>query len=54
MAARQIHHMNVVAHTGTIRGGIVITENREILTPAYSHLSKIGHEIAGFAARIFT
>ena len=43
MPAGKVHYMDVIAHAGTIGGGIVITKKRQSLAPAHGHLADIRH-----------
>ena len=45
MAAGQVHHVNVVAHAGAVRGGVVVAEHTDLLQLAYGHLSHIGQQV---------
>ncbi|CWN08019.1 Uncharacterised protein [Neisseria meningitidis] len=41
----QIHHMNIVAHTRTVWGRVVIAENRQLRQFACRHLADIRQQI---------
>ncbi|CWR93580.1 Uncharacterised protein [Neisseria meningitidis] len=49
----QIHHMNIVAHTGAVGGRIIAAEYRQLRQPARSHLADIGQKVVGNAVGLF-
>lgn len=53
MPTSQIHHVDVVAHTGAIGGCIVIAKDRKLATHAARHLADKGHQVIGYAKRVF-
>ncbi len=42
--------MDIVAHAGTVSGGIIAAENRELLPQAAGSLGDIGHQVVGDTA----
>ena len=54
MTVCQVHHMDVVAKTGSIRCGIISSEYGEIVPSPYRHLSNIWHQIVRDSLWIFT
>ena len=54
MATSQIHDMDIIAYPGTIFRRIIITENGQLLQPAYRNLGNVRHEIIWNTMRIFT
>ena len=52
MAAGQIHHVDVVAHAGAVRGGIVVAKDMHLFQLAHGHLGDIGHEVIGDAVGV--
>ena len=52
MAAGQIHHVDVVAHAGAVRGGIVVAKDMHLFQLAYGHLGDVGHEVIGDAVGV--
>ena len=54
VTARKVNNMDVVAHTGAVRGVVVVAENIQVIPAADSHLGDEGHEIVGNAAWVFT
>ncbi len=53
VAVGQVQHMDVVAHAGAVRRGVVVAEHGELVAPAHCHLGKEGHEVVGRALRVF-
>src|SRR5690625_8046828 len=53
MALGQIHDMNIIAHTGAVRGGVVVAKDLDLRALTGSHLHDKGHEVVGDAARRF-
>ena len=53
MTGRQIHHMDIVTHPGTIVGRIVVAEYRQATQFPHCHLGDIGDEVIRDAVRIF-
>ncbi|MNP34809.1 hypothetical protein D3C76_1281160 [compost metagenome] len=49
----EIHHMNVVANAGAVRGRVVVAEHRQRITTAYCHLGNVRHQVIGDTLRIF-
>ena len=52
MTLRQIDNMNVVAHTGAVRRGIVVAEHVQMVALADGGLRNIRHKIIGNAVRM--
>lgn len=53
VAIREIHHVDVVTHTGAIGGGPVAAEHLELFSASVSHLTHEGEEVVGNAQRVF-
>lgn len=53
MRARQIHHMQIVAHAGAVVGGIVVAEDLQCRATPHCHLCDVGHQVVRYASRIF-
>ena len=49
MAARQVYHMDVVAHARAVVRGIVAAEHAQLLELAAGHLRDVGHQVVGNA-----
>ena len=54
MAAGQIHHMDIVAHAGAIRGGVVVAKDVHFFQLADRHLGDIRHQVIGDAVGVLT
>ena len=52
MAAGQIHHMDVIAHAGAVRGGVVVAEHVQLFQRAHGHLGDVGHQVVGDAVGV--
>ncbi len=52
MAAGQIAHVDVVAHTGAVRGGVVVAEDLNLFQLAHGHLGDVGHQVVGDAVGV--
>ena len=52
MAAGQVHHMDVVAHAGAVRGGVVVAEHMHLFQLADRHLGDVGHQVVGDAVGV--
>ena len=52
MAARQVYHMDVVAHAGAVRGGVIVAEHMHLFQFAHGHLGNVGHQVVGDAVRV--
>ena len=37
MALRQVHHMDVIAHSGAVRRGVIIAEHPQVVQLAHGH-----------------
>ena len=48
----QIHHVDVVAHTGTVGRGVVVAPDVHKLPPAHRHLRHKGQQVIGRALRV--
>ena len=53
MAQRQIHHVNIVAHSGTVGRGVIVAPYVQCFTPAGSHLGYKGQQVVGDALWVF-
>ena len=49
MAARQVHHVDVVAHTRAVVRGIIVAEHAQLFELAAGDLGDVGHEVVGNA-----
>ena len=52
MAPGQIHNMDVVTHTGAVRGGVVVAKDVHLFQLAHSHLGNVGHQVIGDAVGV--
>ena len=52
VAARKIHDVDIVAHAGAVRGGIVVAEDIQVVALADGSLRDIRHEIVRDAVRM--
>ena len=52
VAARKIHHVDVVAHAGAVVRGIVVAEHADAFQLAYGHLRNVGQQVVGDALGI--
>ena len=52
MAVRQIHHMDVIAHAGTVGGGIIVAEDAQLVAHARRCLADEGHQVVGDAGGV--
>ncbi len=52
MAAGQVHHVDVVTHTGAVRGGIVVAKDVYLFQLAHGHLGDVGHQVVGDAVGV--
>ena len=52
MAAGQIHHVDVVAHAGAVRGGVVVAEDVHLFQLAHGDLGDVGHQVVGDAVGV--
>ena len=52
MAPGQIHNMDVVTHTGAVRGGVVVAKDVHLFQLAHSHLGNVGHQVVGDAVGV--
>ena len=53
MAPCKVDHVDVVAHTRTVGGGVVVAEHADALELAGGNLGHIGKKVVGDALRIF-
>ena len=54
MGFGQIHHMQIVADSGAIRGGIVLTEDAQPFAASRRHLGDEREQIVRNSHRVFT
>ena len=47
MTASQVHHVDVIAHAGAVRGGIVVAKHAQLLELAGGYLRNVGHQVIG-------
>ena len=52
VAARKVHHVDVVAHAGAVVRGIVVAEHADAFQLAYGHLRNVGQQVVGDALGI--
>ena len=52
MAAGQIDDVDVVAHAGAVRGGVVVAEDVHLFQLAHGHLGDVGHQVVGDAVGV--
>ena len=52
MAPSQIHNVDVVTHTGAVRGGVVVAKDVHLFQLAHSHLGNVGHQVVGDAVGV--
>ena len=52
MAAGQVHNVDVVTHTGAVRGGVVVAKDVHLFQLAHSHLGNVGHQVIGDAVGV--
>ncbi len=43
----QIHHVNIISHSGSIMGIVIVSENAQLLKLPYRHLCDVGHQVVG-------
>ena len=53
MAARQIHHMDIIADTRTVRRIVIVSEYIELFAFAHRDLRDVRHQVVWFTIRIF-
>ena len=53
VAVGQIHHMDIVAHAGTIARWVIVSEDRKRCPSAHGHLADIRQQIVRMAFRVF-
>ena len=54
MPARQVDHVDVIAHARAVRRGIVVAEHADRSELANRDLRHIGHQVVGDALRVLT
>ena len=47
MAAGQIHHVDVIADAGAVRGGVIVAEDVHLFQLAHRDFCNVGHQIVG-------
>ncbi len=52
MTPGQIHNVDVVTHTGAVRGGVVVAKDVHLFQLAHSHLGDVGHQVVGDAVGV--
>ena len=50
--ARQVHHVDVVAHARAVGGGVVAAEHADEGAPPYGHLGHVGEQVVRDALRV--
>ena len=53
VAIGEVHHMDVIAHAGTIFGRIVVTKNGQRFATANGDLGDVGHQVVRDPLRVF-
>ena len=53
MSACQVNHMDIVTHTRTVGGVVIIAENAKFGALSNRYLGQVGHEIVGNTVGIF-
>ena len=54
MALRQVHHMDIIPHTGTVRGRPVTSKHMEHFQFPRGYLCNIGNQIVGDPGRVLS
>ena len=54
MGAGEVNDVDIVAHSCTIGGVVVVTKDAQLFTLAYSYLGDVGHQVIGDTVGILT
>ena len=54
MAVCQIHHMDIIPDSRSVRRIVVVSEYAHLFQLTHSHLSDVGRQVVGDAGRVFS